>query len=553
MGDRNQIRTGTQAEPELRSVRVDLQPSLTFVVEAGTAASRSRKSIASALRPRFGDHQFAWMKASTSRVRSGPTVSPTVVAAAAALTACGPVGDAAAPSHADASTLARVDAIFADHASPAGPGCSLGVIHGGSLVQATGYGSANLDYGSANAPNTIFRVGSVAKQFTAAAIALLAIRGELELDAPVQRYIPELPDYPHPPTVRNLVHHTSGVRDYLVLMSLGGNRNDDFYTDQEVLDAISRQQELNFTPGTEYLYSNSGYFLLGEIVARVSGHSLREFAEHNFFVPLGMTRTHFHDDHKEIVSDRATGYAPAADGFRVDVTTLDMVGDGGIFTSVEDWVAWDRNLGDGGVGGDGWLALMHTRGVLDSGDTIPYAFGLVHGEHAGLATVSHGGGFVGYRAGMSRYPEADYSFVALCNGSHINPMALIASTAEVYMADRISRAEEATGPEAQAGPEEEDAPLDPPSREIPNRTRFAGLFHSPELNATYRIREEGAAGLVLHAGRWDPVTLLAESEGMLADERGTTFRFSGLVGRRYQAMTVDAGRVKNLRFTRVER
>ncbi len=498
----------------------------------------------------------------------------TVALATATLTACTqdmPVGVSMAP---DARTLARVDAVFADYASPAGPGCSLGVIHDGRLVQATGYGAANLDHGIPNGPATVFRSGSVSKQFTAAAIALLNIRGELDMDSPVQRHIPEFPDYPDPPTVRHLVHHTSGVRDYIVLMALAGNRDEDFYTNQEVLDAINRQRELNFTPGSDYLYSNAGYFLLGEIVARISGSSLREFARANFFEPLGMTNTHFHDDHNEVVPNRAIGYAPTGgdggDGFRIHVTTLDMVGDGGIFTSVEDWVAWDRNLGEGTVGGPDWVALMHTRGVLNSGDTIPYAYGIAHGEHRGLATVGHGGAWVGYRAGMSRYPEAGYSFVALCNRSQIDPMALIASTAEIYLEDRMEPPEdapepgepgepgEAAAPDAQdtaadeAADEEEDAPQDPPAHDIPDRARYAGSFYSPELNATYRILDDGGAGLVLHAGRLDPATLLGRSAGVLADSRGMTFRFSALEDGRYQAMTVDAGRVRNLRFERVE-
>ena len=506
------------------------------------------------------------MKVSTSLVT---VVRATVALATVALTACTgdtPAGVSMGPN---ARTLARVDAVFADYASPAGPGCSLGVIHDGRLVQATGYGAANLDHGIPNGPATVFRSGSVSKQFTAAAIALLNIRGELDLDSPVRRYIPEFPDYPDPPTVRHLVHHTSGVRDYIVLMALAGNRDEDFYTNQEVLDAINRQRELNFTPGSDYLYSNAGYFLLGEIVARISGSSLREFAHANFFEPLGMSHTHFHDDHNEIVPGRAIGYSPTgdgdSDGFRVHVTTLDMVGDGGIFTSVEDWVAWDRNLGEGTVGGPDWVALMHTRGVLDSGDTIPYAFGIAHGEHRGLATVGHGGAWVGYRAGMSRYPEAGYSFVALCNRSRIDPMALIASTAEIYLEDRMEPPAEAAEPQPgePAEPESEDeasaetaeevdAPQDPPAHDIPDRTRYAGSFYSPELNATYRILEQGGAGLVLHAGRLDPATLLAESAGVLGGPRGMTFRFSALAGGRYQAMTVDAGRVRNLRFERVE-
>ncbi len=493
------------------------------------------------------------MKVSTSPVRAAHAAALAAVLATAALTACAPAGDDATPSTADPAILAQVDAVFADYASPTGPGCSLGVIQDGRLIHATGYGTANLDHGIPNGPATIFRIGSVSKQFTAAAIALLAVRGELDLDAPVQRYIAEFPDYPDPPTVRHLVHHTSGVRDYIVLMSLAGNRSEDFFTNQEVLDAINRQRELNFAPGDDYLYSNSGYFLLGEIVARISGSSLREFARANFFEPLGMPQTHFHDDHNEIVPGRAIGYAPTDDGFRINVTTLDMVGDGGIFTSVEEWLAWDRNLGDGTVGGDAWVELMHTRGVLNSGEEIPYAFGITHGEHRGLATVGHGGAWVGYRAGMSRYPETGHSFVALCNRSRIDPMALIASTAEIYLADRMDPPAESaeSGAPAEAA-DEDDASQDAPSRDIPDRTRYAGSFYSPELNTTYRILEEGGTGLTLHAGRLDPATLLAESGGVLTSERGMTFRFSALADGRYQGLMVDAGRVRNLRFTRVE-
>ena len=446
---------------------------------------------------------------------------------------------------------ARVDAVFADYAGDDGPGCSVGVIRDGRLNHATGYGSANLEYGVPNGPATIYRIASVSKQFTAGAIALLALRGEVELDAPVQRYIPEFPDYPDPPTVRHLIHHTSGVRDYIVLFSLAGNRSEDFITNQDILDAITRQRELNFPPGSEYLYSNSGYVLLGEIVARVSGQSLREFARAEFFDPLGMPHTHFHDDHNEVVPNRATGYSPTDDGFRINMTTLDVVGDGAIYTSVEEWAAWDRNLTEGTVGGPEWVVLMHERGVLTSGDTIPYAFGLSHGEHRGLATVGHSGSWVGYRTGMSRYPDAGYSFVALCNRSRIDPMSLIATTAEIYLEDAMHPPEDIAEGEAEETADE-DAPEAPPDHDIPNRARYAGSFYSPELDATYRIMEEDAAGLTLHVGRRDPVTLAVESDGLLAIEGGRIFRFSGRVDGRYEAMMVDAGRVKNLRFARTQ-
>ena len=450
----------------------------------------------------------------------------------------------------DGGMAARVDAVFAEYASDDGPGCSVGVIRDGRLIHAAGYGSANLEYGIPNGPGTIYRIASVSKQFTAGAIALLALRREVDLDTPVRRYIPEFPDYPDPPTVRHLVHHTSGVRDYLGLFSLAGNRSEDFITNRDILDAITRQRELNFPPGSEYLYSNSGYVLLGEIVARVTGQTLREFAKAEFFDPLGMPHTHFHDDHNEIVRNRATGYSPTDDGFRINMTTLDVVGDGAIYTSVDEWPAWDRNLTEGTVGGPEWVALMHGRGVLTSGDTIPYAFGLSHGEHRGLATVAHSGSWVGYRTGMTRYPDAGYSFVALCNRSRIDPMSLIASTAEIYLEDAMDPPEDVT--EGEAEEEREDAPEVPPDHDIPNRARYAGSFYSPELDATYRIMEEGAAGLTLQVGRRDPVALAAESDGQLTIEGGRIFRFSGLIAGRYEAMIVDAGRVRNLRFTRTE-
>ena len=447
-----------------------------------------------------------------------------------------------------------VDAVFADFAAADGPGCSVGVIQDGQLIGAQGYGMGNLDHGIPNGPSTVFRMASVSKQVTAGAIALLALRGELDLDAPVRRYLPNFPDYPDPPTVRHLVHHTSGVRDYVGLMRLAGNRDEDFYTNREVLAAINRQRGLNFQPGAEYLYSNAGYFLLGQIVASVSGQSLREFAETHFFAPLGMTDTHFHDDHNEIVARRAIGYSPAEDGFRIHVTTLDMVGDGGLFTSVEDWVAWDRNLETGAVGGGSdWVALMHQRGVLNSGDTIPYAFGISHGEHRGLATVGHGGAWVGYRTAMTRYPETGYSFVALCNRSRINPTRLIAATAEVYLEDRMDPVEDPGEPEERttaatpAGEPEEDAPREA----ITGRDRYAGSFYSPELDATYHIRVVGAEGLTLRAGKWDPVTLLEADDGALRGQ-GLAFRFADFADGRFRSFMLDAGRVRNLRFTRLE-
>jgi len=271
-----------------------------------------------------------------------------------------------------------VDEVFAAYDHTDTPGCALGVVQGGELVYARGYGMANLDYGIAITPQSVFRTGSLAKQFTAAAIAIAVRESALSLDDPVRKWIQTLPSYPSDPTIRHMVHHTSGLRDYLTLMSLKGLRDDDFYTDAEVREAVSRQRELNFTPGAEYLYSNSGYFLLGQVIREAAGMSLREYAQEKIFGPLDMAHSHFHDDHNHIVHNRATGYAPQGDGYRISVTTLDMVGDGGVFTSIEDLVHWVNALDYDGLD-DGLTPMLETRGVLNTGETIPYAFGQSHG------------------------------------------------------------------------------------------------------------------------------------------------------------------------------
>ncbi len=238
----------------------------------------------------------------------------------------------------------RVDKLFAQWDKPGSPGCALAVIENGKTIYERGYGSANLECNIPITPESVFYVGSCSKQFTAMSIALLAHQGKLSLDDDIRKYVPEMPDYGSPITVRQLIHHTSGLRDYLSLLGIAGL---DFgsYHKPDVLELIARQKELNFKPGDQYLYSNSGYFLLAVIVERVSGKSFREFTQENIFKPLGMTHTHFHDDYTMLIKNRASGYFPADQGaFRNFISTFDCVGSGGLFTSVEDLYFWDQNF-----------------------------------------------------------------------------------------------------------------------------------------------------------------------------------------------------------------
>jgi len=320
-----------------------------------------------------------------------------------------------------------VDELFSAYDRTDSPGCALGVIRDGEFTYRRGYGMANLEYDLPLGPQSVFRIGSTSKQFTAAAVALLAEDGKLSLDGPVRRHFPEFPAWADGMTVRQLIHHTSGIRDYLVLAFLAGKADDaDYYTDAWVLDLLARQRETNFPPGEQHLYSNSGYLLLAHIVQRVSGQSLREYAAEHLFGPLGMHSTHFHDDHRHVLPRRATGYAPADDGgYRISTTTLDMVGDGGVFTTIDDLLAWDRNFYDNrlGQGGPDLITTLTTPGRLNNGESLDYAFGLAVEDFEGLTLVSHGGAFVGYRADMLRFPQRRLSVAVLCATAPMRPPA----------------------------------------------------------------------------------------------------------------------------------
>ena len=247
---------------------------------------------------------------------------------------------------------AKVDAVFQKMDSTVSPGCALSVMKDGKIIYERGYGMADLDHNVPITPTTVFHVASMSKQFVAASILMLARQGKLSLDDPARKYIPELPDFGTPITIRELMHHTSGLRDQWDLLGLSGWRySQDLITNDDVLYVVSHQKELNFPPGTKHLYSNTGYTLLGEIVKRVSGQSLRGFTTTSIFQPLEMKNTHFRDDHAEIVKNIAYGYTPDKDTFKLSVTNFDTVGATSLMTTVEDLALWDENFYNSRVGG----------------------------------------------------------------------------------------------------------------------------------------------------------------------------------------------------------
>lgn len=340
----------------------------------------------------------------------------------------------------------QVDKVFAKWDRADSPGCALGVYRGGQIIYKRGYGMEDLNEDVHITPGTVFHVASMSKQFTAASIVLLAQQGKLSLDDDLRKYIPELPDFGQKITIRNLAHHTSGLRDQWNLLELAGWRySKDLITDEDVMSVMTRQKELNFKPGERHVYCNTGYTLMGLIVKRVSGMSLREFTTKNIFEPLGMTRTHFRDDHAEIIKHDAVGYEQESGRpFEISITNFDTVGATSLHTTVEDLQRWDENFYHPKVGGEAFVRQMLERGKLNNGEQLDYAFGLVLEKYKGLPTVGHGGADAGYRSDMTRFPKQHFSVAVLCNSAETVPSVLAQKVADIVLAKEIKAAEAAT-------------------------------------------------------------------------------------------------------------
>lgn len=392
-----------------------------------------------------------------------------------------PAGMAAA-TMADNSNNAAVDQVFSDLQKPGSPGCALGVYRNGQIIYSRGYGLASVELDAPITPQTVFDIGSTSKQFTAASILLLEEQGKLSLTDDVRKYIPELPDYGHTITILNLLNHTSGLRDYLTLLVMAGNNIDSVTTDEDALALVSRQKKLNFAPGTQFLYSNTGFFLQSLIVKRVSGMTLEKFATQNIFQPLGMTQTTYRDDHTLLLPHRALAYDPLDNGgYKLNVSYFEQLGDGAVHTSVDDLVKWDENFYTGKVGGQQLVSEIQERGTLNDGKTLDYAKGLFIGEYRGLHTVRHGGAWGGYRAELLRFPAQHFSVACLCNLSNANPERRAEKVADVYLASLMQPAKPTT---AVGTNEKSPATVILTPEQIANMT---GLYRNPKDGSLIRI------------------------------------------------------------------
>jgi len=459
-----------------------------------------------------------------------------------------------AQQRADTSRTARVDQVFARFDRTDSPGCAMAIMQNGKLAYTRGYGMANLELGVAISPQSVFDIGSTSKQFTAMAVMLLAADGKLSLDDEVRKYIPELPDYGTKLTIRHILTHTSGIRDYLTLWALAEVDDADLTNDADALRLIVRQRALNFTPGSQFLYSNSGFFLASQIVRRVSGQTLAQFAAERIFSPLGMRHTRFNDDHLSVIPQRATGYSPRAPRlvsqagpFATSMSNFEQTGDGAVQTSVEDLILWDENFYTGKVGGRAVLDEMQRVAMLSDGSATKYGLGLFIDSYRGQRVVSHGGAWAGYRAELLRFPDQHTSVACLCNLATSGPSALAKQVADIWLGDALGPAAVAVAPAGQSAsqPRAPVATWTPTPREL---AAYAGDYFSEEIGTTYTLRAENGALRVMFR-RSDPAALVGRERDVFGLQ-GMTVRFTR-AGGKITGFSVDAGRTKDLRFVRV--
>ncbi|MEM6429542.1 MAG: serine hydrolase domain-containing protein [Deinococcota bacterium] len=386
------------------------------------------------------------------------------------------------------SLVKTVDSFFSEWAKASSPGCAVAIMKDGDVIYKQGYGMANLEYGIPITPQTIFPIASVSKQFTAFAIALLADRGKLSLDDDIRSYLPEMHDFGDVVTIRHLIHHTSGLREQTLLPILAGERTDHITRIVDFKAMTFRQKGLNYKPGERFLYSNTNYTLLGMIVARISRQSLNDFCQENIFKPLSMHNTLFYDEYEMLVKNRAYSYREDSEGkYKKWALDTDTVGGTGIFTTIEDLALWDQNFYDAKVGGQDVITQMHTKGLLNSGESITYAFGLGVNTYKGLTVVEHSGGHAGFRSAFRRFPEPHFSVVILSNHGSVNTFELANKIIDFYLADNLNN----------------DEPEQPTSIELSSKqlNQHIGFYYCSDIGSTIPIEmREGKLFVYFDAG-----------------------------------------------------
>lgn len=417
------------------------------------------------------------------RASRGSTTAFVAVWFATAGAALVPVGGLSAQMTRTPGTdvAAIADRVFAPWNSTRGPGCVVGIDRAGKTLLTRGYGMADLTSERPLSATSILESGSVAKQFTAMAVMLLMRDGKVALDADVRSYLPEFPQYSKPITVRHLLSHTSGLREWSNLVALQGwPRGTRMHTQDVVYDLITKQQSLNYSVGDYYSYTNSGFLVLRTLIERVSGTPFAQFTAERMFAPLGMSHTRWRDDYTTVVPGLAQAYRRAGDGWHLDMPFDNIIGAGGMFTTVGDWLTWNRALTARTLGAA--VTDSMTRQMrLTSGREIQYAMGLTVSQYRGTKQIAHSGSTAGYSTYLARYPEQDdLSIAVMCNASGAPATAYAHALVDAMVPTLLT----------QSGP----ITIDVPTAEL---EKYAGLYRDTRTNV---VRELSVVRGALHTG-----------------------------------------------------
>lgn len=440
------------------------------------------------------------------------------------------------------SITTKLDSLFLEWEKPNHPGGAVAVMQDGKLIFSNAYGLASMEYGIPNTPNTIFNIGSVSKQFTALGIVLLDLEGKLSVDDEVRKHLPEIPDFGKPITIRHLLHHTSGMRSLHDMLGLAGWRSDDSRTNADLLRFMTKQKELNFDPGEEHLYCNTGYMLMADIIERVTGEKFTDWSKNNIFGPLGMKDSYVEDDYSRIVANNATSYNLNKSGFNRAVEYWGYVGSGNMHSTTADLVTYLCNYHHPKEGWQDAFKRMPTLGVLNNGDTLDYAFGVKLDNYQNESRVQHGGSIGGFRAFIASYPERELDIVVLTNFSNAAP-----NTKADQILDIILNKPAAEKVWSVSSPSMKDKNFT-----TDNPGQYVGNYYSEELESTYKIFMNGEKLKGYHSRHGEFDIEIEDQDQLSGDLRiFKNIKVKRNAQQEIEGIYVSNGRVRNLWFEKV--
>lgn len=441
----------------------------------------------------------------------------------------------------------KIDSIFESWDNTHVPGGTIAIYEHGTVTFVKAYGMASLEYNVPNTRETIYNLASVSKQFTAFGIVLLEQQGKLSFDDDIRIHLPNLPDFGETITIRHMLHHTSGMRSLHALLGMAGWRGDDRRSNEDLMRFMEQQRELNFKPGDEYSYCNTGYMFMADIIEKISGLTFEEWMQTNVFEPLGMDHSFVRRDINQIVPGVATSYYGSDNGgFRKAVEYWAYVGSGNMHSTVDDVVKWFQNFNTPGVGGAEAIVQMQQRGTLNDGDTIPYAFGINVDTYRGIKRMQHGGSIGGYRTNLAYFPDHETGIIVLSNFSSANANGKTRALVDLVMSEHLEPNSSIV--EQEQGSDEEIEPWNPDTEEL---KLFFGRYYSPELDTYYSLRQTAPKKLMFHHQRHGDISVQLQGKDEMRSERAQ-YQFERDQNKNIKGMRISNGRARNVWFEKIK-